>query len=141
MTNIKLDAQTLRYISIFEAATNAEVKDCLERDNTVVFILYPRNLRKVLANRGENIQKVRNLLHKNVTVIEYSPDIVVFARNIFHRFHVRNVRVENIDGEFSIVVEVDPKEKARAIGKDGQNLRLAKEIIGRHFPLKNLLIS
>ena len=140
MVNIKLDAQTLRYISIFEAATNAEVKDCLEKDNLIVFIVYPRNLRKVLVNGGEKIQTLRNLLKKNVMVIEYSPDVVVFTRNVFHRFRVRNVKVDRVGTEFSITVSVDPKDKARAIGKDGRNLRLAKEIIGRHFPLKNIVI-
>ena len=139
--NIKLDAQTLRYISIFEAATNADVKDCLERGNLLVFIVYPRNLKKAIAHGGEKIQRVRNILRKNVMVIEYSPDIVAFTRNVFHRYKVRNVKVERVDSEFSIVVQVDPRDKARAIGRNGENLKLAREIIRRHFPLKNLVIS
>lgn len=139
--NIKLDAQTLRYISIFEAATNADVKDCLEHENLLVFIVYPKNLKKALANGGEKIQRVRNILRKNVMVIEYSPDVVVFTRNVFHRYKVRNVKVERVGSEFSIVVQVDPRDKARAIGRDGKNLKLAREIIGRHFPLRNLVIS
>ncbi len=141
MTTIRFDAQTLRYISIFEAATNAQVKDCIEKDNLVVFILYPRNLRRALENNGEKIQRVRNLLKKNVTVIEYSPDILVFTKNVFHRVKVRNIKVENVNGEFSITVFVDPRDKARAIGKEGRNLKLAKEIISRHFPLRNIVIA
>jgi N utilization substance protein A len=140
MVTIKLDAQTLRYISIFEAATNAQVKDCIEKDNLVVFIVYPRNLRKALENNGSKIQTVRNLIKKNVLVVEYSPDILLFVKNVFHRFKVRNIKIDNVDGQFSITVFVDPKDKARAIGKDGKNLKLAKEIIGRHFPLRNLVI-
>ncbi len=140
MVTIKLDAQTLRYISIFEAATNAQVKDCIEKDNLVVFVVYPRNLKRALENNGSKIQTVRNLLKKNVMVVEYSPDILVFVKNVFHRFHVRNVKIDNVDGQFNITVFVDPKDKARAIGKDGRNLKLAKEIIGRHFPLKNIVV-
>ncbi|ADD08896.1 NusA-like transcription termination signal-binding factor [Candidatus Aciduliprofundum boonei] len=140
MVNIKLDAQTLRYISIFEAATNAQVKDCIESDNLIVFVVYPRNLRKALENNGSKIQTVRNLIKKNVMVVEYSPDIVVFTKNIFHRFHVKNIKVENVDNQFSITVFVDPRDKARAIGKEGRNLKLAKEIISRHFPLKSIVI-
>ena len=140
MVTIKLDAQTLRYISIFEAATNAQVKDCIEKDNLVVFIVYPRNLRKALENNGSKIQTVRNLIKKNVMVVEYSPDVLLFVKNVFHRFKVRNIKIDNVDGQFSITVFVDPKDKARAIGKDGKNLKLAKEIIGRHFPLRNLVI-
>jgi len=140
MTTIRFDAQTLRYISIFEAATNAQVKDCIERDNLVVFVVYPRNLRKALENNGTKIQTVRNLIKKNVMVVEYSPDILVFVKNVFHRFKVRNIKIENQDGQFNITVFVDPKDKARAIGKDGRNLKLAKEIIGRHFPLRNLVV-
>ncbi|AGB05254.1 NusA family KH domain protein [Aciduliprofundum sp. MAR08-339] len=140
MVNIKLDAQTLRYISIFEAATNAQVKDCIEKDDLVVFVVYPRNLRKALENGGTKIQTVRNLIKKNVMVVEYSPDILAFTRSVFHRFNVRNIKVENVDNQFNISVFVDPRDKARAIGKGGRNLQLAKEIIGRHFPLKNIVI-
>ena len=139
--NIKFNAQTLRYISIFEAATGAEVKDCIENDNVVVFILYPGNIKKVLENRGEKIQTVRNLIHKNVMVVEFSQDIAKFTKNIFRRYRVKNVRV-NSEGEgFNVVVYVDPAEKARAIGKDGRNLKLAKEIIERHFNLKSLVVA
>ncbi len=140
MMNIKLNAQTLRYISIFEATTDAEVKDCIEKDDLIVFVLYPRNIRRVLENKGEKIQTLRNLLHKNVMVVEYSPDIVMFTRNVFHRAKVKNVKVERVGNEFSIVVQVDPREKARAIGRNGKNLQIAKEIIGRHFPLKSLIV-
>ena len=139
--NIRFNAQTLRYISIFEAATGAEVKDCIEKDNLVVFILYPKNIKKVLENKGEKIQTVRNLIHKNVMVVEYSPDVARFTRNVFRRYKVKNVRVNGENDGFSIVVYVDPAEKARAIGKDGRNLKLAREIIGRHFNLKNLVVA
>ena len=139
--NIRFNAQTLRYISIFEAATGAEVKDCIEEDNLVVFVLYPRNIKRVLENKGEKIQAVRNLIRKNVMVVEYSQDVAKFTKNVFRRFKVKNVRVTNEDEGFKIVVYVDPAEKARAIGKDGRNLRLAREIIGRHFNLKNLVVA
>ncbi len=139
--NIRFNAQTLRYISIFEAVTGAEVKDCIEEDNLVVFVLYPRNIKRVLENKGEKIQAVRNLIRKNVMVVEYSQDVAKFTKNVFRRFKVKNVRVTNEDEGFKIVVYVDPAEKARAIGKDGRNLRLAREIIGRHFNLKNLVVA
>ncbi len=138
--NITLNAQTLRYISIFEAATNAEVKDCIEKEDAIIFIVQPHNIRKALVNRGEKIQKLRKMLQKNVIVYEFSPDILRFARNIFRRYGVKNVKVSNENGEFSLVIFVDPKEKARAIGRDGRNLKLAREIIGRHFPLKSIII-
>ncbi len=139
--SIKLNAQTLRYISIFEAATNVDVKDCIDKDDTIIFIVYPRTIKKVLQNRGEKIQTLRNMLQKNVMVIEYSPDIARFAYNVFRRYHVKNVKVNNEDGEFNVVVYVDPREKARAIGRDGRNLKLAREILSRHFPIKSLVIS
>ncbi|NPA75398.1 MAG: NusA-like transcription termination signal-binding factor [Euryarchaeota archaeon] len=138
--NITLNAQTLRYISIFEAATNAEVKDCIEKEDTIIFIVQPHNIKKVLVNHGEKIQTLRKMLQKNVIVYEYSPDVVRFTRNVFRRYGVKNVKVTNENGEFSLIVYVDQKEKARAIGRDGKNLRLAREIIGRHFPIKSIII-
>jgi len=139
--SMKFNAQTLRYISLFEAATNVDVKDCIEKDELIIFIVYPHTIKKVLQNRGEKVQKLRKMLQKNVMVVEYSPDVSKFVYNIFRRYGVKNVKVNNENGEFSIVVYVDPREKARAIGRDGKNLRLAKEIISRHFPLKNLIVS
>lgn len=138
---ITLDAQSLRYISIFEAATGAEVVDCIEYDGTVVFVLKQGHLRIALRNGGENVQKVRNLLNKRVMLVEYSPDPKRFIKNVFHRYRVRNVILRREGDHFNVVVEIDPRDKARAIGAGGKNLKMAKDIIKRHHPVENLVIQ
>jgi N utilization substance protein A len=75
MASIKLTDQTLKYISLFEGLTNTHIKDCLERVDTLYFIVDTGQLTKAIGKNGSNIKRLRNLLKKNIKIIEYSPSI------------------------------------------------------------------
>ena len=140
MVNIKLDAQALRYMTIFEAATNVAPKDCIEYEEVIYFVVYPGTIRKVLENNGEKVQRLRKILNKNVAVVEYSPNPKRFIKNLFHRYTVRKIELDKKNGEFWAKVYIDPKDKAKAIGKEGKNLKRVKEIARRHHPIANIII-
>jgi N utilization substance protein A len=140
MGTIKLNANTLSYIPVFETATGVDVIDCMERDDSLFFIVPPLTMRKVLRNKGENIHKLRNMFNKNITVIEYSQNPEQFIKNIFYKYSIREINIEKVENRLNVTVTVDPKKKGFAIGKNGKNLHLAKEIIQRHYPLENLSI-
>ena len=140
MGTITLNANTLRYIPVFETITGVDVIDCLERDDSLFFIVPPHALKKVLKNKGEIIHKLRNMFNKNITVIEYSQSPEQFVKNIFYKYSIREIKVTEIGKKLNVTVTVDPKKKGFAIGKNGKNLHLAKEIIHRHHPLENLSI-
>jgi len=95
MATIKLDDQALRYISLFENLTNTRVKDFLERYSTLYFIVDSGQLKKAIGRNGSKIRRLRDVFHKNIKIIEYSPDDEIFIRNIFREFPIKEVSIED----------------------------------------------
>ena len=137
---LKLTDETIRYITLFETVTRAHVKDCIENDK-LVFIVEPGQMGMAIGRGGENIRKLRELLKKRVEVIEFSPEEKQFIINIFHNFNIKDVNIVDRGGNRTAYVSVELKDKGKIIGKNGRNLRLATEIVGRHFEISNVFIQ
>ena len=52
MAEITLDTETLGYIRLFEERTGARVKDCLEAEDKVVFLVYPGDIPSLAYPHG-----------------------------------------------------------------------------------------
>ncbi len=130
---IRLDEGTIKLIALFESVTRAEVRDCIPSDERVVFIVGKGQAGAAIGERGDTIRRLREMLRKNVEIIEWADIPEAFVRNIFHAFKVSEVKIERRSGRNTAVVKVDPSEKARAIGKAGRNLHQARAILARHF--------
>jgi len=130
---IKLDDSSLKLISLFESVTRAEVRDCLSIEDRVIYIVNKGQAGAAIGEKGDNIHRLRDILRKNVEIIEWSDRPEDFIRNIFHAFKVTDVRIEKRGSRNTAIVSVDPLQKARAIGKQGRNLHQARDIIARHF--------
>jgi len=141
MGTIKLDENSLRNMMTFQSLTRVDVYDIAEDEEYIIFVIYPGTLRKAIVNNGENVKKVQEKLGKKIIIVEYSPDIKRFVYNLFYRFGVKEIEINEIEGSYNIAVKVDPAQKARAIGKEGRNLRLTKEILKRHFNVSNLVVK
>jgi N utilization substance protein A len=133
LMEIRLDEGTIKLIALFESVTRAEVRDCIPSDEKIVFIVGKGQAGAAIGERGDNIHRLRDMLRKNVEVIEWADQPEAFVRNIFHAFNVSEVKIEKRSGRNTAVVTVDPGEKARAIGKQGRNLHQAKAILARHY--------
>ena len=141
MTNITLDQNALRYISVFERVTKTVVKDCIETQDKLVFIVANGQIGAAIGKRGENVRKLHEMLKKNLDIIEYSDDPGEFVRNIFHSFKIRGVEIENRGRKIHATVSVESKDKGKVIGKDGRNLKLARDILSRHTEIQSLSID
>jgi len=134
--DIKFDTSTMRYITLFEGLTKASVKDCLELEDKIVFIVTKGQLGLAIGKNSVNLKKLKFVLKKNIDIIEYSDDIVGFIKNIFHNYRIIDVVIENNNA----TVIVEPKDKGKAIGKNGRNLRTAREIAHRHYGIQSMVI-
>ena len=131
--DIVLDDSSLKLISLFESVTRAEIRDCIPAEDRVVFIVNRGQAGAAIGERGDNIRRLKEILHRNVEIIEWSERPEEFIRNIFHAFKVNDVKIEKRGNRNMAIVSVDPAQKARAIGKAGRNLHQARDIIARHF--------
>ena len=130
---IRLDDSSLKLIALFETVTRADVRDCMGLEDRVIFIVDRGQAGLAIGEKGDNIRRLREILRKNVEIIEWSEKPEEFVRNIFHAFKVREVRIEKRGSRNTAIVSVDPGEKARAIGRQGRNLHQARDILARHF--------
>ena len=134
MSEIVFTAEEISYITIFEGATGVRVIDCLvkDEDNLIIFVIEGPAIRAI-GKDGSKIRMLKGYLNKDIKVISYSDDPRIFMRNFFAPYKPKKVEMSEDKGRKIIYVYVDPTIKPKAIGKNGKNVRLAKEILQRHF--------
>jgi len=141
MPPITLNDETMKYISLFENVTRSRVKDCIIKPDRLIFIVPKNQVLQSLGRNNDNLKRLKGLMKKNIDIIGFSDKLDVFIKNIFHNFKIQGVKIESRDKKALIYVNVELRDKGKIIGKDGQNLKLAKEIVGRHFEIADIIIA
>jgi N utilization substance protein A len=133
---IKLTAELIRYISVFERLTGATVKDCFLEGNSakLVFIVNEGVLGLAIGKKGANIKRVKMVLEKELDVIEFSKDPLQFIRNLLRPMKPQNVYLsEKSDGQKVVNLILENKEKRFLLAKQGEKLNKVREIMRRHY--------
>lgn len=133
--------ETLALIAAFEQHTRAQVLDCYDAEVKVIFVVPEGQGRKAIGAKGEVISKLREKLNRHIQVIEFSSDPKVFIANIFFNYKPKSVEIEDRGFQKHATVFVEPENKARAIGKLGKNLSIARNVLFRHFEIESLSVS
>jgi N utilization substance protein A len=141
MAEIAFDTDSLRYIQLFEERTGARVKDCLEAEDKLVFLVYPGEIHKAVGPGGALIERLKGLLKKEIQVIEFSDDAEELVKNVFFAFTPKKVDFQPKGKGRHVTVTVDPVWKARAIGKSGKNLKIARAILMRHSDILSVNVA
>ena len=89
-----------------------------------------------VGQRGVRIQNVLNELgNEKIDVIQWSADPVRFVANALSPAQVQQVEID--EDERTATVIVDDKQLSLAIGKEGQNARLAAKLTGWRIDIKS----
>lgn len=139
--DITFNEKTLRYISVFEKITDTEVVDCIDIPEKVIFLVENGSIQKAIGKGGKNVTKISDAVDRNVHVIEYSEDAEKLLENIFYSYDVKDVEIEDKNGVKHGTVEVAQENKARAIGKEGRNLSIARKIMMRHSDISSVSVA
>ncbi|TRZ95405.1 MAG: transcription termination/antitermination protein NusA [Dehalococcoidia bacterium] len=90
--------------------------------------------------RGIRIQSIANELNgEKIDVIKWSDDPAVFIANALSPAQVSSVKFNGAEG--TAVVTVPDKQLSLAIGKEGQNARLAAKLTGWRIDIKSISAS
>jgi N utilization substance protein A len=141
MAEIRLDNQTLLHISLFEKLTRTNVKDCVETEDKIIFMVDNGWISKAVGKNGENVSKLRKTIGKTIQIIEYSDDPLQFVKSVFHPYEVENVEIETRGNVIHATVKVNPALKAKAIGRAGRNLKVCRDIINRHHEIQSVSVA
>jgi transcription termination/antitermination protein NusA len=87
--------------------------------------------------RGVRIQNIVNELYgEKIDVIEWSPDVSTFIANALSPAKPTNVSLDEVDDQRVATVIVPSDQMSLAIGKEGQNARLAYKLTGWRIDIK-----
>lgn len=141
MTEVAFDNETLGYIRLFEERTGARVKDCLEAEEKLVYLVVPGDIHKAVGPGGVLVDRLKGMMKKEIQVVEWSDDPEGLVRNIFYWYSPKKVDLAPKGRGRHATVTVDPAWKARAIGKAGKNLKIARAILLRHTDIVSVSVA
>ena len=129
----KLDIRTMGYISTFEKVTRTEYIDFYEHPSSLLFIIPQKDLKRAVGPQGKNVKKLTYLLNKKIKIIGLSDDPKKFLTDLIYPINPSEITQENnnLKAKFNSRIE-----KARDIGREGNNLELTNSFLKKHYNLE-----
>jgi N utilization substance protein A len=95
-----------------------------------------------IGKGGENINRAKKAIDKPIELVEYADEPVAFIKNIFGSvISIKNISITETDGKKIAVIEVAPKDKGLAIGKNGKNIAKVKLLAQRHHGIDDAVLK
>jgi N utilization substance protein A len=144
LNNVKITEHEMKYIQLLQNMTGATVVDCIvdEEEDTILFTVKKGEVGLAVGKGGEKIKRFRGMTNKLVEIYEYIPDAEKFIRNALKPAKVKDVRlVDRMEGKKIAMVNVEPKDKGIAIGKNGSNIKKIRFLANRYFKLDTVVIN
>ncbi len=139
-----MDTEGIRYIGIFESITGAGVKDCVVNSeaNKVILVVKKGDMGLAIGKGGSNITKVKDMIRKDIEVVEHSTDAKEFIENLFRPAEIKSVELLTDDnGKSCAYVAVLTKQKGIAIGKNGERIKKVKLLVKRNLGIDDVVIK
>jgi len=133
--SVKLGTDSIRNIAAFESVTKVHAHDCLITEDCVYFLVDPGMVGLAIGKNGATIKELRKVLGKTVRVFGHYESPELFVRNAFH--NVKSVEMSN----GRMTVSVPEEERMGVIGRSGRNIKAVREIMERHFSIKDLRVK
>lgn len=130
---VELNSEDLSYFTAFEKITGVMPKDYVNTDTMLLFIVDAPEVGKAISKEGVNIQKLKNLFRKKVSIIADSPDIESFVRQFFNNIGIVSVEIRDVMGEQAVMLTIEEKDRGIAIGKEGERIKALKILLKRKF--------
>ncbi len=141
MAEVTFDEKTIRYVALFQDLTRTTVVDCVDAEDRLIFVVKEGDIGKAIGKKGENVAKLKRLMNKDIHIVEYADDPEKFVANVFRNYDVKGVQIEQRGDVTHATVTVDTSKKGRAIGKEGRNLRVSRDLIARHHSIQSVSVA
>ena len=141
MAEVTFDEQTIRYVSVFQDVTKSTVVDCVDTADRIIFVVKEGQIGRAIGRGGETVARMKRMFGRDVHVVEFSDKPELFIANVFRNYDVKKVELEDRHGVTHATVTVEATKKGKAIGRDGRNLRISRELIARHHPVQSVSVA
>jgi len=142
-SRIKLTGDEMRYIALFENITGATANDCVidSEGDRIIFIAKPGEMGLAIGKGGKNINMLRKMTGKPIEVVEFGDTVETLVRNCLAPAKVKEIRITERPDRKIVVVEVDSKDKALAIGKNGRTIDKTRMLAKRYYQVDHVQIA
>jgi len=142
-SKIRLTGEEMRYIALFENITRATAVDCLidQENERLIFVTKQGDMGLAIGKGGKNVNMLRKMIGKPVELVEYAATAEQLIRNSLLPARIREVRSLKKPDRTVMVVEVEPKDKALAIGKNGRTIDKTRKLVQRYFQIDHVQIK
>ncbi len=130
--SVKLGTQTIRTIAAFEKMTKVHARDCVMVDDSIYFLVDPGKIGFAIGKNGSNIKEVSKSFGKTVRLFAYHDKPGEMIRSM-----VPSVKSVEIKKE-TVSLTVPAGDRVAVIGRNGRNIKAIKDIMNRHFGIKNI---
>jgi len=127
----------IKFMSIFTSITNTDLKDCIESNNRLIFIVDENQVGMAIGKHGANVRRLEDKLKRKIKIVGYSTDPIQFIANIIHPIKARDI--VNNDNTY-VITPVDSFTRGLLIGRNAVNLREYEAIMKRYFEIKELRV-
>ena len=142
-SKIKLTADEIRYMALFESITGVTAKDCIidNHSNKITFITKQNEAGLAVGKNGSKIKLLKKATGRNIEIIEYADNIQDFIKNAFIPAKVKEVRViEKLDKKKIVVVrsivnpsDIKPAFASRLISSRLKDTSLTPSTLSANF--------
>ncbi|HMK83362.1 MAG TPA: NusA-like transcription termination signal-binding factor [Candidatus Bathyarchaeia archaeon] len=140
-SRIKLSMEEMRLIALFENITGATANDCIIDSDRIVFIAKPGEMGLAIGKAGKNINMLRKMTGKPIEVVEFGDTVEGLVKNCLAPAKVKEVRITERPDRKIVVVEVEPQDKALAIGKNGRTIDKTRMLAKRYYQVDHVQIA
>jgi N utilization substance protein A len=144
LDNVKITEHEMKYIQLLQNMTGATIVDCIidEDNDIIIFTVKKGEVGLAVGKGGEKIKRFRNMTNKKVEIYEYISEAEKFIKNALKPAKVKDIRlVDRMEGKKIAMVNVEPRDKGIAIGKNGSNIKKIRFLAERYFQLDTVVIN
>ncbi len=140
---IRLTSEEMRYIALFESITGATSKDCLidDKNERIIFVAKEGEMGLAIGKAGKNINMLRKMTGRQIEVVENADTPEQLIKNSLSPARIREIRITEKPEKKIVVVEVEPRDKAIAIGKNGRTIDKTRMLARRYFQIDHVVIA
>ena len=131
-------SKTLRLLTIFENIANVSVRDCFTDNGVIYYVVEEGDAKRAIGKNGVLIKNAERIIGKKIKIFEYSPDVKTFVKNMIPQCKEMNI-IKN--DEQIIEIKVSKNDRGFVIGRNGQNIKIYKEILKRIYNIDDLQVK
>ncbi len=144
LNKIKITADEMRYIALFESITGATARDCLidNTQNKIIFITKEQEAGLAVGKDGPKVIVLKRVTGRNIELREYAKDAQSFIKSAFVPARIREIRVSpRLDGTKIAVIKVEERDKGLAIGRRGERAERIRQLAKKYYDVSNIIIT